>query len=123
MSSAEKTTHTMDAQTEKKSNQNVLIAKGHMLLTTKGVQLIKKQVFHQHVVENQESYASILKQNSALPPQPKGDTFSFKICSHCGHPNRSATGVLRYATQIPQKTQLTKSQVCVDEFPKQLEVN
>ena len=55
-----------------KSNQNVLIAKDHMLQTIKGV-----QVFHQHVVDNQKSYASILKQNSALPPQPKSDTFSF----------------------------------------------
>ena len=34
-------------------------------------------MFRQHVVDNQKSYASILKQNSALPPQPKGDTFSF----------------------------------------------
>ena len=45
----EKATHTKDAQTEKKSNQNVLIAKDHMLQTIKGVQLIKKQVFRQHV--------------------------------------------------------------------------
>ena len=85
-----------------KSNQSVLTVKDHMLLTIKGVPLIKKQqqVFRQHVVDNQKSYASILKQNSAPPPQPKSDTFSFysqplyKICSHCGHPNRSATCVL-----------------------------
>ena len=41
VSSVEKATHTKDAQTEKKSNQNVLIVKDHMLLTIKGVQLIK----------------------------------------------------------------------------------
>ena len=29
------------------------------------------------VVDNQKSYASILKQNSVPSPQPKGDTFSF----------------------------------------------
>ena len=63
VSSVEKATHTKDAQTEIKSNQIVLIAKDHMLLTIKGVQLIKKQVFCQHVVDNQKSYASILKQN------------------------------------------------------------
>ena len=43
-------------------HQTVLIAKDHMLLTIKGVQLIKKQVFRQHVVDNQKSYASTLKQ-------------------------------------------------------------
>ena len=44
----------------------------------KGVQLIKKQVFRQHVVAwtTKKSYTSILKQNSVPPPQPKGDTFS-----------------------------------------------
>ena len=45
MSSVEKGTHTKDAQTEQKSNQSVPIAKDHMLLTIKGVQLIKKQLF------------------------------------------------------------------------------
>ena len=43
VSSVEKATHTKDAQTEKISNQNVLIAKDHMLLTIKGVQLIKNR--------------------------------------------------------------------------------
>ena len=41
--SVEKATHTKDAQTEKKGNQNVLIAKDHMLQTIKGVQLIKNR--------------------------------------------------------------------------------
>ena len=36
----------------------------------------KKQVLRQHVVDNQKSYASILKQNSAPPPHPL-HTFSF----------------------------------------------
>ena len=43
VSSVEKATHTKDAQKETKSNQNVLIAKDHMLLTIKGVQLIKNR--------------------------------------------------------------------------------
>ena len=42
VSSVEKATHTKDAQIEKKATKNVLIAKDHMLLTIKGVQLIKK---------------------------------------------------------------------------------
>ena len=39
--SVEKATRTKDAQTEKKSNQNVLITLDHMLQTIKGVQRIK----------------------------------------------------------------------------------
>ena len=52
-------------------------SKGPHVANYKGCPAYKKQVFRQHVVDNQKSYASILKQNSALPPQPKGDTFSF----------------------------------------------
>ena len=51
--------------------------KGPHVANYKGCPVYKKQVFCQHVVDNQKSYASILKQNSALPPQPKGNTFSF----------------------------------------------
>ena len=43
--SVEKATHTKDAQTEKKSNQSVLIAEDHVLLTIKGVQLIKNKCY------------------------------------------------------------------------------
>ena len=96
-----------------------------MLLTIKGVQLIKKkQVFCQHVVDNQKGYASILKQNSAPPPQPKGDTFSFSA-------DQLIKSVATVAIQIaqpqvlkcPKRTQLTESQACVDEFLKQLKAN
>ena len=123
-SSVEKAIHTKDAQTEEKSNQNVLIAKDHMLLTIKGVQLIKNR-YSVNMWGTTKSYASILKQNSAPPPQPKGDTFSFTA-------DQLVKFVATVAIQIAQpqvcytnapKTQLTKSQVCVDEFPKQLKVN
>ena len=40
----EKAAHTKNAQTEKKSNQNVLIAKDHMLQTINGIQLIKNSI-------------------------------------------------------------------------------
>ena len=45
-------------------------------LTEIGFPAYKKQVLRQHVVDNQKSYASILKQNSAPSPQPRSDTFS-----------------------------------------------
>ena len=51
--------------------------KGPHVAIYKGCPAYKKLVFRQHVVDNQKSYASILKQNSAPPPQPKGGTFSF----------------------------------------------
>ena len=51
--------------------------KGPHVANYKGCPAYKKQVFRQHVVDNQKSYASILKQNSAPTPQPRGDTFSF----------------------------------------------
>ena len=103
--SVEKATLTKDAQTEKNSNPNVLTVKDHMLQTIKGVQLIKKQVFHQHMADNQKSYASILKQNSALPPQPKGDTFSF-----------TADQLVKYVATVA--IQIAQPQVCYTTAPK-----
>ena len=58
--------------------------------------------FRQRVVDNQKNYTSILKHNSAPPPQlhnPRVTHLFYsqsvnKICIHCGHPNRSATSVL-----------------------------
>ena len=61
----------------KKEQPKCANCKGPHVANYKGCPAYKKQVFHQHVVDNQKSYVSILKQNSALPPQPKGDTFSF----------------------------------------------
>ena len=45
--------------------------KGPHVANYKGCPAYKKQVFRQHVVDNQKSYASILKQNSAPTPQPR----------------------------------------------------
>ena len=55
--------------------------KGPHVANYKGCPAYKKQVFRQHVVDNQKSYASILKQNSAPSPQPRGDTFSLRPTS------------------------------------------
>ena len=76
VSSVEKAIHSKDAQTEKKQPK-CANCKGPHVANYKRCPVYKKQVFRQHVVDNPKSYASILKQNSAVPPQPKGDTFSF----------------------------------------------
>ena len=82
-----------------KSSRSVLIAKDHMLLLTKGVQLIK----------NRYSVNMWWTTNKVMPPfknkirprlhNPRVTRSLYsrsvnKICSHCGHPNRSAIGVL-----------------------------
>ena len=99
--------------------------KGPHVANYKRCPTYKKQVFRQHVVDNQKCYASILKQNSAPPPQPKDDTFSFTA-------DQLVKLVATVAIQIAQpqvcysnapKDAVEKSQVCVDEFPKQPKVN
>ena len=100
VSSVEKTTQIKDARIKKKSNLNVLIVKVHMLPITKGV-----QVFRQHVVDNQKSYASILKQNSAPSPQPRGDTFSF-----------TADQLVKFVATVA--IQIAQPQVCYTTAPK-----
>ena len=65
----------------------------------------KKQAFHQHVVDNRKSYTSILKQNSALPPQLKGDTFAF-----------SADQLIKFEATVP--IQINQPQVCYSNAPK-----
>ena len=105
VSSVEKATHIKDARIEKKSNLNVPTVKDHMLQITKGVQPTKKQVFRQHVVDNQKSYASILKQNSAPSPQPRGDTFSF-----------TADQLVKFVATVA--IQIAQPQVCYTTAPK-----
>ena len=104
VSSVEKATHTKDAQTEKKQPK-CANCKGPHVANYKGCPAYKKQVFPQHVVGNQKSYASILKQNSAPPPQLKGDIFSFTA-------NQLAKFVATVAIQIAQP------QVCYSNAPK-----
>ena len=65
----------------------------------------KKQVFRQHVVDNQKSYASILKQNSAPIPQPKGDAFTF-----------TADKLVKFVATVA--IQIAQPQVCYTIAPK-----
>ena len=79
--------------------------KGPHVADYKGCPAYKKQVFRQHVVDNQKSYASTLKQNSAQPPQPKGDTLSF-----------TADQLVKFVATVA--IQITQSQVCYTNAPK-----
>ena len=79
--------------------------RGPHVANYKGCPAYKKQVFRQHVVDNQKSYASILKQNSAPPPQPKGDTFNF-----------SAEQLIKFVATVA--IQVAQPQVCYSNAPK-----
>ena len=57
------------------------------------------------MVFNQKSYASILKQNSIPPPQPKDYTFSF-----------SADQLIKFVATVA--IQITQLQVCHSNVPK-----
>ena len=71
----------------------------------KGCPACKKQVFRQHVVDNQKSYASILKQNLVLTPQPRGDTFTF-----------TADQLVKFVATVA--IQIAQPQVCYTTAPK-----
>ena len=75
----------------------------------KGCPAHKKQVFRQHVVDNQTSYASILKQNlspSPPPPQPKDDTFSF-----------TADQLIKFVATVA--IQIAQPQMCYSNAPNE----
>ena len=93
-------TITKDALTERKSSQNAPTAKGHMLLLTKGVQRTKNK----HVLDNQKSYAAILRQNTA-PPQPHDNTFTF-----------SAEQLVKFVANVA--IQVAQPQVCYINSPQ-----
>ena len=86
--------------------------KGPHVASYKGCPAYKKQAFRQHVVDNQKSYAAILRQNTA-PPQPQDKTFTFSA-------EQLVKFVANVAIQVAQpqvcyinspRTQLTRSQV------------
>ena len=94
----EKATHTKDAQIEKKQPK-CANCKGPYVANYKGCPPNK------HVVDNQKSYACILKQNSVPPPQPKGDTFSF-----------TAYQLIKFVVTVA--IQIAQPQVCHSNAPK-----
>ena len=80
-----------------------------MLLPTKGVQRTKKQAFRQHVVDNQKSYAAVLRQNTVLP-QPQDKTFKFSA-------EQLVKFVANVAIQVaqPQACYINSSQDAIDK--------
>ena len=79
--------------------------KGPHVANYKGCPAYKKQVFWQYVVDNQKSYASILKQNSTPTPQPRGDTFTF-----------TADQLVKFVATVA--IQIAQPQVCYTTAPK-----
>ena len=90
---------------QRKKQPTCANCKGSHVANYKGCPAYTKQVFRQHVVDNQKSYASILNQNSAPPPQRKGDTFAFTA-------DQLVKFVATMAIQIPQP------QICYSNAPK-----
>ena len=109
LSSVENVIHTKDVQIKKKNQPKCpnceTNCKGPHVANYKGCPAYKKQVFLKHVVDNQKSYASILKQNWAKPPQPKGDSFSF-----------SADQLIKFVATVAIQT--AQPQVCYSKAPK-----
>ena len=105
VSSVEKATLTKDAQTEKNSNLNVPIVKDQMLQTTKGVQPTNNRCSGNMLWTTKKGYASILKQNSAPTPQPRGDMFSF-----------TADQLVKFVATVA--IQIAQPQVCYTTAPK-----
>ena len=78
--------------------------KGPHVASYKGCPAFKNQAFRQHVVDNQKSYASILRQNTA-PPQPQDKTFTF-----------SAEQLVKFVANVA--IQVTQPQVCYINCPQ-----
>ena len=78
--------------------------KGPHVASYKGCPAYKKQAFRQHVVDNQKSYAAILRQNTA-PPQPQDKTFTF-----------SAEQLVKFVANVA--IQVAQPQVCYINSPQ-----
>ena len=78
--------------------------KGPHDVSYKGCPAYKKQAFRQHVVDNQKSYAAILRQNTA-PPQPQDKTFTF-----------SAEQLVKFVANVA--IQVAQPQVCYINSPQ-----
>ena len=77
--------------------------KGPHVANYKGCPAYKKQVFRQRVVDNQKKLRLYFKAKFGSVSTTPGWHILFygrparKICSHCGHTNRSATGVPQFS--------------------------
>ena len=99
--------HTKTVQTKTKKPQNVQIVGGLIVANYRGCPEYKDQAFRQHVVQNQISYASIVKQAS---PPPPSNTFNF-----------TAEQIVSLVTNV--KIQIAQPQLCTKNLPeKQVQV-
>ena len=89
----------------KKKQPKCANCRGTHVANYEGCPAYKKQVFRQDVVDNQKSYASILKQNSAPSPEPKGDTFF------------TANQLIKFVAIVA--IQVAQPQVCYANAPKE----
>ena len=87
-----------DALIERKKQPKCASCKGLHVASYKGCPAYKIQAFRQHVVDNQKSYAAILRQNMALSQSQK-KTFTF-----------SAEQLLKFVAKVA--IQVAQLQVC-----------
>ena len=104
VSSVEKVAHTKDAQTEKKQPK-CANCNGPHVPNYKLCPAYKNRCSINMWWTTKKGYASILKQNSAPPPQPKGDTFSF-----------TADQLIKFVATVA--IQIAQPQVCYSNAPK-----
>ena len=97
-------TITKDALTEKRKQPKCANCKEPHVASYKGCPAYKKQSFRQHVVDNQKSYAAILRQNTA-PPQPQEKTFT-----------SSAEQLVKFVANVA--IQVAQPQVCYINSPQ-----
>ena len=107
--------HHIECPNREKKQPKCANCKGPLVASYKEYPAYKKHEFRQDVVDNQKSYAAILRHSTApLTPKIRYSHFqpTCEVCSKRGHSSCSATGLLHKFG----RTQFTRSQVCVAEL-------
>ena len=94
--------HTKTVQTETKKKPKCANCRGPHVANYRGCPAYKDQAFRQHVVQNQTSYASIVKQAS---PPPPNNTFNF-----------TAEQIVSLVTNVV--LQIAQPQFCTKNLPE-----
>ena len=89
---------------KEKSSPKCANCRGPHVANYKGCPAYRDQAFRQHVVQNQVSYASILKQ---APPPPPSNTFNF-----------TADQIISLVTNVV--IQVVQPQLCTENLPEKL---
>ena len=96
-----------DCPNRNKKNPKCANRRGHHVTNYRGCPAYKDQAFRQHVVQNQISYASIVKQAS---PPPPNNTFNF-----------TAEQIVSLVTNVVQ--QIAQPQLCTKTLPEPIYQN